>query len=70
MDNYPDTTYETDPDAPWNQPDPWIEHSCDECIRYNMIPSEIGNSKYGFCTENGEFTEGDEEACMWFEDQV
>lgn len=69
MDNYPDTTYEADPDAPWNQPDPWFGRRCDECMQFYEVPSSIcRGATEGFCVENREYVNGKEEACEWFEE--
>lgn len=29
--NYPPGTWDADPRAPWNEPDPWEGRSCGEC---------------------------------------
>lgn len=29
--NYPPGTWNADPRAPWNEPDPWAGRSCGEC---------------------------------------
>lgn len=39
--NYPDTTFEGDPHAPWYEP---VEHFCDECKYY-----EPGCGGFGIC---------------------
>lgn len=68
MDNYPDTTYEADPEAPWNQADPWFGHRCNECVYFYGIPSEVCKTKVGFCTDYPCYLDGEDEACEWFEE--
>lgn len=29
--NLPPGCFEGDPHAPWNEPDPWVGHTCGEC---------------------------------------
>lgn len=69
MDNYPDTIYEADPDAPWNQQDLWTGRRCDECMQFYEVPSSIRRgATEGFCVENREYVDGKDEACEWFEE--
>lgn len=67
MSNYPDGTCEGDSRAPWNQPDPCDLYKCCECCNYHVIPNDIGNSDYGFCSCVDEYVKYDEEACFAFE---
>ena len=39
MSNYPPGTWEGDPRAPWNEPDPWEGRTCGEC-RFGSYSSD------------------------------
>lgn len=44
MSNYPDTTYQADQRAPWNQPDLldlFEGHNCSECVYFYKPPKDI-----------------------------
>ena len=52
MQNLPDTTFQADPKAPWNAPDPWEGKSCDECL--NRCPCKmLDGSERTICTLGG-----------------
>lgn len=53
MRNYPDTTWEADPRAPWNEESP----TCGECAMFCD----------GVCARTWEDASPDEEACVNFE---
>lgn len=42
MKNYPDTTFEQDPTAPWNQEDELLDEICDTCAHcYELFGSFV-----------------------------
>lgn len=36
-DNYPDGTYQDDPSAPWNAPEPWEGMTCAKCRYFGYV---------------------------------
>ena len=46
--NLPAGCFETDLDAPWNQPDPWVGRKCGECTHCATVKLPDG-SKINVC---------------------
>ena len=40
--NYPPSTYDADPSAPWNAPEPWEGRSCGDCDACLGVLSAVG----------------------------
>lgn len=40
--NLPPGCFEGDPNAPWNQPDPWVGHKCAECVHCKDVKLASG----------------------------
>ncbi len=65
-DNYPDYTWSGDPNAPWNQAEPWETEHCCTCYYFHCIPSSICDTTVGFCADFDDYIDGDDSACfMW-----
>lgn len=64
--NLPDTTWDGDPRAPWNEPETWEGRKCKECIHWRQAPKQF---HYGWCTVEGEYYHRDNEACVDFEEE-
>lgn len=68
--NLPDDTYAADPRAPWNQPDPWVGHTCGDCKNFKTV-TLMDKSSICVCVEdidNLYQVFEDEEACEYFEE--
>lgn len=70
MSNYPPGTYQADPNAPWNVPDPWVGQVCGDCKHFKPVCT-IGQGRLFVCTVEGqdelmEVCSG-ETACEYFE---
>lgn len=62
MTNYPDTTYEYDPRAPWNQPDPPV---CD-CMMYAKQDAVDGTWNYcPWCGDPIDWNRYDDVSEVW-----
>jgi hypothetical protein len=67
--NYPPGTWEGDPRAPWNQPDPWEGRTCGECSLTGKLDCGLV-CLYGPLRDNDtaiDVVEPDAEACEGFE---
>lgn len=69
-DNYPDSTYDCDPRAPWNRPDPWEGEECGTC-RYCGMVGHISICTAGCCIDGDpdgyEIVHPRDEACESYE---
>lgn len=49
--NYPPGTWDADPRAPWNEPDPWVGRACGECRR--CVPCRLlGGDEVSVCASD------------------
>lgn len=69
--NYPPGTWDADPRAPWNEPEPWEGRECGECRHCRPLRMLDGELTSACATdENDDVYEVDphEPACEGFED--
>ena len=67
--NYPPGTWDADPRAPWNEPEPWEGRTCGECAHCGRIVGSAGRDTRVCCEDLGDVEEVDpgEPACDRFE---
>ena len=65
--NLPPGCFEDDPAAPWNEPDPWVGHTCGEC-RHCQECTMLDGSDVWICIESDAVeVDPEEQACEGFE---
>lgn len=67
--NYPPGVFNSTQDAPWNQPDPWEDMECRDCI-YCTEVKLLSRKRILVCTFDDSLlmeVNGDQQACDGFE---